>query len=60
MHSNDHPEFNQELRVAFKFPSMCESLKIQMYDWDRLGNNDCIGTSIINLSAISGTGDDGK
>jgi len=59
MHSNDHPEFNQELRVAFKFPSMCESLKIQMYDWDRLGNNDCIGTSIINLSAISGTGDDG-
>jgi len=58
-YSNDHPDFNQELRVAFKFPSMCERLKLQLYDWDRIGNDDCIGTSFISLSSISGTGGDG-
>ncbi|XP_065071964.1 myoferlin-like isoform X2 [Rhopilema esculentum] len=58
-YNNDHPEFNQELRVAFKFPSMCERLKLQMFDWDRIGKDDCIGTAFIPLSAISGQGDDG-
>jgi len=58
-YNNDHPEFNQELRVAFKFPSMCERLKVQMFDWDRIGKDDCIGTAFIQLSAISGQGDDG-
>ncbi|XP_057307144.1 myoferlin-like [Hydractinia symbiolongicarpus] len=55
----NHPEFNQELRVSFKFPSMCERLKLQFFDWDRVGNDDCIGTTFIPLSAISGMGDDG-
>ena len=59
-YNNDHPEFNQELRVSFKFPSMCERLKLQMFDWDRVGNDDCIGTSFISLTAISGSGDDGN
>ncbi|XP_047127416.1 myoferlin isoform X1 [Hydra vulgaris] len=57
--NNDHPEYNQELRVSFKFPSMCERLKLQMFDWDRVGNDDCIGTSFISLTSISGSGDDG-
>ena len=59
-YSNNHPEFNQELRVSCKFPSMCERLKLQMFDWDRIGNDDIIGTSYISLSSISGTGDNGR
>lgn len=55
----NHPAFNQELRVAFKFPSMCERLKLQLIDWDRIGNHDCIGTSFISLSAISGNDNEG-
>lgn len=58
-YGDQNPEFNQELRVSFKFPSMCERLKLQFYDWDRLGNDDCIGTAFIPMTAISGTGDDG-
>ena len=59
-YSTANPEYNQELRVAFKFPSMCERLKIQFYDWDKIGNDDCIGTSTISLTAISGTGEEGE
>ena len=59
-YSNNSPEFNQELRVGFNFPSMCERLKLQIFDWDRVGSDDVIGTSFISLSAISGTGDEGK
>ena len=58
-YGEQNPEFNQELRVSFKFPSMCERLKLQFYDWDRIGNDDCIGTAFIPLSSISGTGDEG-
>jgi len=59
-YGEQNPEFNEELRVSYKFPSMCERLKLQFYDWDRIGNDDCIGTAFIPLSAISGTGDEGK
>lgn len=59
VYAEQNPEFNKELRVSFKFPSMCETLKLQFFDWDRLGNDDCIGTANIPLSAISGTGEDG-
>lgn len=59
-YGEQNPEFNQELRVSFKFPSMCERLKLQFYDWDRIGNDDCIGTAHVPLSSISGTGEEGK
>ena len=54
------PEFNEELKISFKFPSMCERLKLQVFDWDRVGKDECIGTSFISLQAISGLGDPGK
>ncbi|EDO36863.1 predicted protein, partial [Nematostella vectensis] len=59
-YNSDHPEFNQELNVQFKFPSMCERLKLQMFDWDRLTADDCIGTAHLPMSAISGQGEDGE
>lgn len=58
-YNSDHPEFNQELNVQFKFPSMCERLKLQIFDWDRLTADDCVGTGYLPISAISGQGDDG-
>lgn len=58
-YNSDHPEFNTELNVQFKFPSMCERLKLQIFDWDRLTADDCIGTAYLPISAISGQGDDG-
>ncbi|XP_068709292.1 myoferlin-like isoform X2 [Montipora foliosa] len=58
-YNSDHPEFNQELNVQFKFPSMCERIKMQIFDWDRLTADDCVGTGYLPISTISGQGDDG-
>lgn len=59
-HENcDHPEFNQEIHVAFQFPTMCEKLKLQLWDWDKLTSDECVGTHYIPMSAISGQGEEG-
>ncbi|XP_071827020.1 myoferlin-like isoform X6 [Apostichopus japonicus] len=53
---NDHPDWNMILRLGIRFPSMCERIKLQMMDWDRLTGNDYIGTAFIDLPAISSPG----
>ena len=54
-----NPEFNEELKVVFQYPSMCEKLNIQMYDHDRVGADECIATTSLALTSISGYGDPG-
>ncbi|CAH8518402.1 unnamed protein product, partial [Dicrocoelium dendriticum] len=54
----DHPEWNEEMVLNFQFPSMCEKIRITAYDWDRVGNNDPIGTGTIWLPLISAYRDD--
>ncbi|XP_022792926.1 myoferlin-like isoform X1 [Stylophora pistillata] len=56
-HDSD-PEFKQFLKIPLMLPSMCERLKLQVFDWDRGSSDDCIGTAFINLSSIAGQGDD--
>uniref|UniRef100_A0A3Q2X570 Myoferlin like n=1 Tax=Haplochromis burtoni TaxID=8153 RepID=A0A3Q2X570_HAPBU len=53
---NANPEFNQFISLQVKFPSMCECIKLTMYDWDRLTKDDAIGTAFLNLSKISSSG----
>ncbi|KAK5854059.1 hypothetical protein PBY51_015161 [Eleginops maclovinus] len=53
---NANPEWNQLINLQVKFPSMCERVKLTMYDWDRLTNNDAIGTTFLNLSQMSSSG----
>ncbi|XP_028279715.1 myoferlin isoform X2 [Parambassis ranga] len=53
---NANPEWNQLINLQVKFPSMCESIKLTMYDWDRLTKNDAIGTTFLNLSKMSSSG----
>ncbi|XP_069548793.1 myoferlin [Brachyistius frenatus] len=53
---NANPEWNQLLNLQVKFPSMCECIKLTMYDWDRLTKNDAIGTTFLNLSKMSSSG----
>uniref|UniRef100_A0A668UCC0 C2 domain-containing protein n=1 Tax=Oreochromis aureus TaxID=47969 RepID=A0A668UCC0_OREAU len=53
---NANPEFNQFISLQVKFPSMCECVKLTMYDWDRLTKDDAIGTAFLNLSKISSSG----
>lgn len=60
IHKNcDHPEFNQELHVPFQFPTMAEKLKLQLWDWDKLSSDDCIGTYYLPMSEISGQEEEG-
>uniref|UniRef100_A0A3Q1AL54 Myoferlin like n=1 Tax=Amphiprion ocellaris TaxID=80972 RepID=A0A3Q1AL54_AMPOC len=53
---NANPEWNQLINLQVKFPSMCERIKLTMYDWDRFSKNDAIGTTYLNLSKISSSG----
>ncbi|XP_076856143.1 myoferlin isoform X1 [Brachyhypopomus gauderio] len=53
---NANPEWNQLLNLQIKFPSMCERLKLTVFDWDRLTRNDAIGTTYLNLTHIASSG----
>ncbi|XP_068184208.1 myoferlin [Antennarius striatus] len=53
---NANPEWNQLINLQVKFPSMCERVKLTLYDWDRLTKDDAIGTTFLNLSTISSSG----
>nr|XP_019938680.1 PREDICTED: myoferlin-like isoform X3 [Paralichthys olivaceus] len=53
---NANPEWNQILHLQVKFPSMCESVKLTVFDWDRLTGNDAVGTTYLNLAKIASSG----
>ncbi|XP_070210966.1 myoferlin-like isoform X3 [Littorina saxatilis] len=57
MYCSDHPEWNQALRLGLQFPSMCERIRFTIKDWDRLTEDDSIGTFFLSLSLISAAGD---
>ncbi|XP_028415074.1 myoferlin-like [Dendronephthya gigantea] len=59
IYSSNNPAFNEILHLPFQFPSMCDRLKIQLVDWDRLTADDVIGTKFFPLSEISGNGGSG-
>ncbi|XP_078455741.1 dysferlin-like isoform X2 [Lampetra planeri] len=50
---NANPEWNQAISFPIRFPSMCERLRITLYDWDRLTHNDAVGTAFLSMSQIS-------
>ncbi|XP_016341408.1 myoferlin-like isoform X2 [Sinocyclocheilus anshuiensis] len=53
---NANPEWNQLIHLQVKFPSMCERIKLTVFDWDRLSRNDVIGTTYLNLMKIASSG----
>ncbi|XP_058154766.1 myoferlin isoform X2 [Dasypus novemcinctus] len=53
---NANPEWNQVVNLQIKFPSMCEKIKLTVYDWDRLTKNDVVGTTYLYLSKIAAAG----
>ncbi|XP_020779848.2 myoferlin-like [Boleophthalmus pectinirostris] len=53
---NANPEWNQVLNLQVKFPSMCERIKLTVFDWDRLTGNDPVGTTYLNLAKIASSG----
>ncbi|XP_028820324.1 myoferlin-like [Denticeps clupeoides] len=53
---NANPEWNELLNLQVKFPSMCEQIKLTLFDWDRLTSNDPVGTSYLNLTQIASSG----
>ncbi|XP_075468898.1 myoferlin isoform X3 [Ascaphus truei] len=55
---NANPEWNQAVNLQIKFPSVCENIKITVYDWDRLTKNDAVGTTCLSLSKIAASGAD--
>ncbi|XP_061186415.1 myoferlin-like isoform X3 [Saccostrea echinata] len=59
MYNNDHPDWNQVLKIGIQFPSMCERLKFMIKDWDRISEDDTIGTEFLLTSLISSSGGSG-
>ncbi|XP_037400131.1 myoferlin isoform X3 [Pygocentrus nattereri] len=55
---NANPEWNQLLNLQVKFPSMCERIKLTVFDWDRLTRNDAISTMYLDLDKIASSGDE--
>lgn len=53
---NANPEWNQVVNLQIKFPSVCEKIKLTIYDWDRLTKNDVVGTTYLYLSKIAASG----
>ncbi|KAI4891587.1 hypothetical protein NFI96_020979 [Prochilodus magdalenae] len=53
---NANPEWNQLINMQIKFPSMCERIKLTMFDWDRFSSNDAVGTTYLNLTKIASSG----
>ncbi|XP_040217713.1 myoferlin isoform X3 [Rana temporaria] len=53
---NANPEWNQAVNLQIKFPSICENIKLTVFDWDRLSKNDAIGTTSLSLSKIAASG----
>ncbi|XP_055032052.2 myoferlin isoform X1 [Misgurnus anguillicaudatus] len=53
---NANPEWNQQLNLQVKFPSMCDRIKLAVFDWDRLSGNDAIGTAYLDLTTIASSG----
>ncbi|XP_007516850.2 myoferlin isoform X2 [Erinaceus europaeus] len=53
---NANPEWNQVVNLQIKFPSVCEKIKLTVFDWDRLTKNDVVGTTYLHLSKISASG----
>ncbi|XP_072112884.1 dysferlin isoform X1 [Mobula birostris] len=53
---NANPQWNQSLVLPIRFPSMCEKMRIRLTDWDRLSQNDVIGTTHLCMSKISAPG----
>ncbi|KAM9345045.1 myoferlin [Symphorus nematophorus] len=53
---NANPEWNQLINLQVKFPSMCERIKLTVFDWDRVTKDDAIGTTFLNLSTMSSSG----
>ncbi|XP_063076869.1 myoferlin-like isoform X1 [Engraulis encrasicolus] len=53
---NANPEWNELLNLQVKFPSMCERIKLTVFDWDRLTRNDAVGTTYLNLAKIASSG----
>ncbi|XP_036903268.1 myoferlin isoform X4 [Sturnira hondurensis] len=53
---NANPEWNQVVNLQIKFPSVCEKIKLTVYDWDRLTKNDIVGTTYLHLSKIAASG----
>ncbi|CAF4514045.1 unnamed protein product [Rotaria socialis] len=43
-----HPDFNQELRLGLKFPSMCDKIMLTVMDWDRLTYSDIVGVGFLD------------
>ncbi|XP_066534334.1 myoferlin isoform X2 [Hoplias malabaricus] len=53
---NANPEWNQLVNMQVKFPSMCERIRLTMFDWDRFSSNDAIGTTYLDLTKIASSG----
>ncbi|XP_041427025.1 myoferlin-like [Xenopus laevis] len=46
------PIWNQAITLPMKIPSMCDNVRLRVYDWDRANKNDIVGTANLALSKI--------
>lgn len=58
-YNDSKPAWNQQLKITYKFPSMCDKLRIAIKDWDRTSEDDFIATIDLPITLISDLQADG-
>ena len=47
-----NPEWNEQIVFTDLFPSLCRRIKFQLFDYDNVGSEECIGTHYLSLETI--------
>ncbi|XP_014671407.1 PREDICTED: dysferlin-like [Priapulus caudatus] len=55
---SESPVYNQELKLGIRFPSMCETVKLTVFDWDKVTADDVIASKELEVSALSSACDE--
>jgi Ca2+-dependent lipid-binding protein len=53
IYKNSCPEWNQQLKINFEFPTMCDKIELTIKDKDKIGKDEIIGKIILNIHDIS-------
>jgi hypothetical protein len=57
--STMNPEWNEQINLGIRMPSMCDRLRLTLKDNDKFNRDDFIGTTFITMTEISAPGDNG-
>ncbi|KAM8972365.1 fer-1-like protein 5 [Pelodytes ibericus] len=56
VYKNGNPVWNQMLIFPVQLPTVCEFIKLTVYDWNQVGHTEALGSTFLSISQLSSTG----